>query len=190
MNPRILMSLIPVAVFLVLSRVAPPVVSISGGFLASTIVFVLNRQDRLIGALTAFGFVVVALSAAVGIIWNSEKAYLASGPLSDFLFIGLYLGSIAMKRPLIGGIARELWPAVAGNLPHDARIFVQLSLAWAAYDFAHGLGRTYMLMNLDVDEYVILSRLFWWPINAMLLALTVALIYREARRLEPSPVRV
>lgn len=190
MNPRILMSLIPVAVFLVLSRFAPPAVSISGGFAASTLVFVLNRKDRLIGALTAFGFVVVAVSAVIGLLWNSEKAYLASGPVSDFLFIGLYLGSIVMGKPLVGGIARELWPAVAGRLPIDARVFVQLSLVWAAYDLAHGLGRLYMLMNMDVDEYVILSRLLWWPVNAMLLGYTVAMIHRESRRLEPVLVGV
>lgn len=182
MNPRILMSLIPVAVFLLLSRVAPPWVSISGGFAASTLVFFFNRKDKLIGALTLFGFVVVAISAIIGLIWSSEKAYLASGPISDFLFVPLYLLSIRFGKPLVGGIARELVPAVAGKVPIDARVYVHLSYMWAGYDFLHGIARAYLLNTMDVTEYVIMSKLLAWPVNAALLGITMYFIYREAKR--------
>jgi hypothetical protein len=185
MNFRLFMSVIPVAVFLGLDRLgAPAVLAIGFGFAASTAVFFWNRKDRLIGALTLFGFVVVAISAMAGIIWSNEKAYLAAGPLTDFLFIPMYLGSIALRQPLVGGIARELVPGVAGKLPVNAPVFVGLSFAWAAYDLAHGVLRAYLLNELSVGEYVVWSRLISWPFSAALLGLTVWLIVRAAGRHE------
>ncbi len=184
MNLRVLLSLLPVAVFFGLSRVAPPWVSISGGFAASTIVFATNRRDRLIGSLTAFGFVVVAISAAIGIVWSSEKAYLASGPIAEFLFVPLFGISIAIRRPLVGGIAQELFPKIASRLAKDAPVFIWLSVAWGIFDFFLGLTRALMLSDLSVGEYIIWSRVVTWPFSVALLGATAYFIYREARRLE------
>ena len=183
MNFRIFMSIIPVALFLGLDRMgAPAVLAIGLGFIASSVVFFLNRKDRLIGALTLFGFVVVTISAVIGILWESEKAYLAAGPLTDFLFIPAYLVSILIRQPLIGGIARELVPAVAGKIPVNAPVFAGLSVAWAVFDLVHGILRTYLLRELSVGEYIIWSRLISWPFSAALLGMTVWLIVREAAR--------
>ena len=180
MNPRLLLSVLPVAAFYFVGRVADSWVAILAGFIAFAIVGVINRKDRLIGALSLFGFIVVGLSALVGIIWDSEKAYLFSGPLSDFLFIPLYLGSIAIKKPLIGGIARELFPAVAGKIPTNAPVFRWLSLAWAGYDLFHGLLRVYLLGELSVGEYIVWSRITSWPFTFALVAISVYYIRRAA----------
>ncbi len=182
MNPRILMSLLPVAAFWLLWRTTDTWVAILGGFAASAIVLGLNRHQRLIGILTLYGFVIVGASATVGIIWDNPKAYLASGPVSDFLFVPLYLGSIAIGKPLIGGIARELFPAVAGRLPEDHRVFVYLSLAWAGYDILHGIVRVYLLQELSVGQYLVWSRLSAWPVTTVLLFVTGWAIYRESLR--------
>jgi intracellular septation protein A len=187
-NLRILLSFLPVAVFFGLTRIAPAWVAVGGGFAASGAVFYTNRRHRLIGMLTAFGFSVVALSALVGIVSNSEKAYLASGPLSDFLFVPVYLGSIYVGKPLVGGIARELMPGVAGRVAPNAALFGWLSLAWAAYDLFHGAIRVVLLSNLSVGEYLVWSRLVGWPMSGALLALTGWLIYRAAMAREPALV--
>jgi hypothetical protein len=191
-NLRIATSIIPVIVFYALTRVAPAWLSISGGFAAATVVFWYNRRVRLISWLTVFGFAVIAVGAVIGIIWNNEKAYLAAGPAQDFLFVPVYLGSIVIRKPLIGGIARELVPAIARRIPTDARVFVYLSLAWAAYDLVHGAIRFYMLQELSVGEYLIWSRIAFWPAGAALVATTAILIMRESRRIahergEPAP---
>lgn len=183
MNPRILLTLIPIAVFYALFRLdAPTWVAIGGGFAASAAVLLTNRSDRLIGGLTLFGFSILAITAVIGIIWGSEKAYLASGPISDFLFAPLYLVSILIGKPLIGGIAREMFPAYVAGLPPDHRVFVLLSLLWAGYDIIHGLARVYMLSNLSVGEYLIWSRLAAWPVSSALLAFSAWLILRETKR--------
>ena len=186
MNLRIVTSILPVATFYLLTRVAEPWVAILGGFAVSSAVFYINRKDRLIGMLTVFGFVVVAASSTVGIIYDNEKAYLASGPISDFLFVPLFLGSIVVGRPLIGGIARELFPLIAGPIPAKAPVFVWLSVAWAAWNLVHGVIRVFMLQELSIGEYIIWSRIAFWPFGAVLTGSSAWLILRESRRHRPA----
>jgi len=186
MNLRVVTSILPVATFYLLTRVAEPWLAILGGFAVSTAVFYVNRKDRLIGALTVFGFVVVAASAAVGIIWDSEKAYLASGPIMDFLFVPLMLGSVAIGRPLVGGIARELFPALAGAIPPRAAVFVWLTVAWALWNLVHGIVRVYMLQELSTGEYIIWSRLAFWPFGAALMGSSAWFVYRASKRHRPA----
>lgn len=175
-------SLAPVIVFYAGTKFGPAWLAVLLGFLASTVVFYLTRKHRLIGLLTAFSFGVVALSSIYGIIWNSEKAYLASGPIRDFLFVPLYFGSIVVGKPLIGGIARELNPAIAGRLPHDASIFTKLTIAWAAYDLIQGAYRVVMLQAFSTGEYLVWSRIFAMPVSGVLLAITAWTIYQAAKR--------
>ena len=184
MNSRVLTGLLPVAVFFTLSRFAPAWLSVSGGFLAYCVVFYINRHNRFISGLTAFGFVIVATSAALGIFTESEKAYLASGPIADFLFIPIHLVSAYMRKPILGGLARELFPDYAGRLPADHRVFMGLSFAYAAHDLCQGIFRVVLLRELSVGQYIIYSRLLFWPITGTLLVVTILLIYRAARRLD------
>jgi intracellular septation protein A len=181
-NGRVLLSIVPVVVFFGLTRVAPPWIAITGGFAASAFVFYYSRKDRLIGALAAFGFVVVGTSAVIGLIWESEKAYLASGPVADFLFVPLYLGSILLRKPLIGGIAREMFPRVAATVSIHAPVFAWLSVAWAGYDIFHGFLRIYLLQELSVGQYIIWSRVLSWPFTMVLVGASTYYIMREMRR--------
>jgi hypothetical protein len=98
--------------------------------------------------------------------------------------VPVYLVSILIGKPLIGGIVRELFPAYVAALPADHRVYVHLSLAWAAYDILHGIARVYMLSSLSVGEYLVWSRLASWPVNAALLGFSAWLISREVRRAE------
>ncbi len=154
-NPRLLITSIPIAVFYLLTVVASPSVAVAGGFIAAAIVFYYTRHSRLYQALSAVGFAVVTLSAAIGIIWSREKAYLAAGPASDFLFVWIYAGSVVIRQPLVGGITREVFPRLAGSLPVTASVFVWLMISWAVFDIFSGALRVYLLSNLSVGEYII-----------------------------------
>ena len=182
------MSGAPVAVFYLLTRVADPWQAVLGGFIVSAIVYWYNRKDRLIGTLTAFGFGIVAITAVIGIVSDSEKAYLTSGPIGDLLFVFLYLGSIAIGKPLIGGIVRELFPAYTSRIPPNAPVYVWLTAAWAGYDLFHGLIRVWMLMELSVGQYLVISRLAFWPVSAVMIALTGWAVLGAARRAQDPAV--
>ena len=184
-NPRLLITVIPVAVFYVLTLVASASVAVGGGFIAATIVFYYTRQSPLYQALSAIGYGVVAVAALVGIIWSSEKAFLAAGAGSDFVFVFVYLGSLAIRQPLVGGITREVFPRAAGRLPPMAPVFVWLTLGWATFDVFSFFLRVYLLINLSVGEYIIWSRVIGWPSAALLLIGTGYFIQRSARQLGP-----
>ena len=181
MNLRIASSVLPIAVFYILSRVADPWVSIVGGFVASSLVFYWNRRHRVIGLLALFAFVVLSVSAVIGIVFDSEKAYLASGPIADFLFVPMYIGSMILKKPLIGGIVREMFPQWAGQVPIDAPVFVKLSFLWALFDVVTGVLRSYMLFELSVGEYIIWSRVATWPFRAAIVGITIWAVYRASK---------
>ena len=180
-NFRILVSGIPVAVFYALTKVAPPSVSVAGGFIAFTIVFYFTQRSRLYQLLTVVGFVAVAISAGVGIVASSEKAYLAAGPIANFVFVPLYLGSVLIGQPLVGGIAREIVPGMVGRLPVNAAVFMWLSVVWGIYEAAQGVVRFLLLSELSVGEYIVWSRVFGWPASAVMLSVTVFFIVRAAR---------
>jgi hypothetical protein len=140
----------------------------------------LNRGQPLIAVLTMVGITIVGISGLVGIIWDSPKAYLASGPVSDFLFVGVYLVSILIHKPLIGGVSRELFPLIAGRIPIENRVFVIWSFAWGAFNLAQGFIRWWMLEELSVGEYLVWSRVVFWPVSTALFLGTALHIYREA----------
>lgn len=172
MNPRIFLSIAPVLAFLVLTRVADAWVAVSGGFTASAVVFLLAKRDRLIGVLSVFGLAVVAVSAVLGVVWNSERAYLSAGPASDFLFVPLYLASILLRRPLVGSIVHEIFPQRFTVIPADHQVFFRLSFAWAAFDVVHGIVLTALLLKLEVIEYLLWSRVVGWPMTGVMLLIS------------------
>ncbi len=182
-NPRLFITAIPVAVFYALTVTVSPSLAVAGGFVAAAIVFYYTRQSPLYQALSAVGFGVVSLSALVGIIWSSEKAFLAAGAASDFLFVFIYIGSVVIKQPLVGGIMREVLPALAGRLPVTASVFVWTTIAWAVFDVFSGSLRVYLLANLSVGEYIVWSRVIGWPAAGLLLLATGYLVRRAAHRL-------
>src|SRR5690606_22127869 len=110
------------------------------------------------------------------------KTFLASGPISDFLFVPLYLGSILVGRPIIGGIVRELVPVVRDHVPEKAPIWAWLTLAWAVCNLSQGFLRLWLLSNLSVGEYLVWSRVLAWPMSAAMILVTVVVVLAEARK--------
>ncbi|MGE3073936.1 MAG: DUF3159 domain-containing protein [Dehalococcoidia bacterium] len=181
MNLRVFLSIAPVLAFLAVSRAADPWVAVAAGFGASVLVFVFTRRDRLIGVLSLFGLTVVGVSAALGVVWNSERAYLASGPASDFLFVPLYVASVWLRRPLVGSIVHELFPRRFATVPANHDVFMRLSLAWAGFDVVHGVVLTTLLLNFSVLEYVVWSRVLGWPMTGTMLVLSFLTVQRTAK---------
>ncbi|MGE0600604.1 MAG: DUF3159 domain-containing protein [Dehalococcoidia bacterium] len=187
MNLRVFLSIAPVVAFLVVSRAADAWVAVAAGFGASVLVFLFARRDRLIGVLSLFGLAVVGVSAALGVFWNSERAYLASGPASDFLFVPLYLASIWLRRPLVGSIVDELFPRRFATIPANHHVFVRLSLAWAGFDVVHGVVLTTLLLNLGIVEYVVWSRVLGWPMTGTMLVMSFLTVERTAKQAASVP---
>jgi hypothetical protein len=65
-NPRFRLVILPVAVFLLVRRVATPEIAIGAGFFTSLIVFFVNRQIGRIGIPAVLGMVIVAVLPSLG----------------------------------------------------------------------------------------------------------------------------
>ncbi len=181
-NPRVFLTMLPVLLFYVLTKVAPAEIAIAGGFAAVTVVFFLTRETPVLRLIAIFGYIVTAGSALTGILLTNEKAYLAAGPVGDALILPIYAWTLWRGWPLIGAIGREISPRMVGNLPVNAPIFVKVTVVWAAYEAAKALVLTWMLLNLSIGEYLVYGRLFGWPTTAALVFICGTFVLREARR--------
>ncbi|MCZ2108395.1 MAG: DUF3159 domain-containing protein [Dehalococcoidia bacterium] len=178
---RLVLSILPAWLFLLVSRFAPAWASISAGFGATVVVYFVSGHSRLVGAIATFGFGIAAIHAVFGIIFNDEKSYLAAGWVTDLLFVPVYTVSVVVRRPLVGGIAREMVPTVAGRLPLDATIYRLLSVFWAIFYVFHGAVQGALWHSLSVAEFVVWSRIVLWPPTTLALLASAWLIWRSAR---------
>ena len=177
-NNEIWLSVLPIAAFLLVDRVADTRVAIGAGFAAALLVFLRTRKSGVIGYLAIGGIVIVGGSATVGIILDSDKAFFASDALGDFLWMAALLISIALGRPLIGVFVREMFPGVRDWIGERHRVFVWLTLAWAVQNVVTAVIRIILLDSLSTDAYILWSRVATWPLNIGLLAISYYLIYR------------
>lgn len=175
---RVLEAGIPVAVFLVAERLLAVRLAIALAFLAALAVFARNRGRGTIRFLNLLGFAVVAVSAAAGLLSGSGKAFAAQNLVSDVLVAGVGLGSIAWRRPLVGLVARELLPGLRATMPVDHPAFVLLTYVNAALNLVTAGMRAYLLEELDVTTYVLVSRAAGLPLTAAFYGLCVWAIVR------------
>lgn len=179
---RLVFSLLPAWLFLIVSRFAPPWAAIGSGFLASLAFYYRTDRNRLLGGLSTLGLSILAIASVIGIVIESEKAYLAAGIVMDLVLAPVFAASGAIHRPLVGGISREMVPTIAGQLPLDHVVYRALSVAWGAYYLFHGLVQLWLLRELSVAQFVILSRAVLWPPTGLALLVTAAIVWRAAVR--------
>ena len=180
-NNEIWLSILPVAAFLLVDRVADTRVAIAAGFVAAVLVFLRTRKSGVIGYLAIGGIVIVGGTAVVGIVLDSDKAFFASDAIGDFLWMGAFLVSVVVGRPLIGVFVREMFPGVRDWLPETHRVFVTLSLAWAVQNVVTAVIRIILLDSLSTDSYLLWSRVATWPLNIGLFAISYYAIARAIR---------
>lgn len=178
LNPRVLEALLPVAVFLAASQVAPVRAAIAASFVAAGVVFWRNRRSGVIRLLNVVGFGVVALSAAVGLWLDDARPFVAQNLVSDFLVFLLSVGSILLRRPLVGLVMLELIPTLRQRLPVDAPAFVGLTALNAVLNLALGCIRLAMLAHFEPAAYVVASRAVGLPFTLAFYALCALLVAR------------
>ena len=144
-NNEIWLSILPIAAFLLVDRVAATRAASAAGFAAALLVFLRTRKSGVIGYLAIGGIVIVGGSATVGIILDSDKAFFASDAIGDFLWMGALLVSVVVGRPLIGVFGREMFPGIREWIGERHRVFVWLTIAWAAQNVVTAVTRIILL---------------------------------------------
>ena len=181
-NNRFWLTVLPIAAFLLVDRLADTRWAIGAGLAAAILVFLRTRRSGVVGYLAVGGIVIVGGSATVGIIVDSDKAFFASDAIGDVLWTGAFLGSVVLGRPLMGVLMREIFPGIREWIPERHRVFVALSLAWAAQNVVTAVIRVLLLDALSTNSYLLWSRVATWPLTIGLFALSYYLIGRAIRQ--------
>jgi intracellular septation protein A len=185
-DASIFQGLLPVATFLVVNQFGPAQAAIGASFVVSAIIFVRNRARGVIRLLSVLGFSIVTISAIIGIVADSDRAFAAQNIVADVIFAAIFIASVLIGRPFIGLIARDLVPGIRPVMELRNPIFVQLTLLSAAINVVSAVARAFMIANLSVNTYVIVSRVVFLPVNIAFMVLCYVMITRTAIRIWPA----
>lgn len=178
---RVLLGILPVVAFYV-GYQWNAYAAIGLGLLATGAAYYGSDRKGLVGVLALIGLVVATVAALVGIVLEDERAFLARDASVDFLLVLVALGSVLCRRPIVGWVARDLWPQLKPLLPLEHRVFMQATLLLALANLIQGVVRVWMLFGgFSVGEYLVYSRVFGWPVTAAMLFAVTALVRRAAR---------
>lgn len=130
-----------------------------------------RRFDMFSGAALMF----IALQTAVGLISQNTQAYLAVPALEGVFFALIMFGSVAIRQPMIGIIARQFVPIpdeLVGTRPYLIA-FGLPTVAWASVLLLRAGVRLALLEALPVGQFLVAITSFSWATSLLLLAFSV-----------------
>lgn len=179
---------LPVFIFWVANNLGPTQVALVLAFVTAVAVIARNRKSGVIRLLSVLGFVIVAASAVAGFVLDSDKAFAAQNIVSDIALAAIALISVLMGRPIMGLIIREMVPALRTVLHETDRTFVVLTLSFVALNLFQAAVRIYMLDEFSANTYIVVSRIFAFPLNLGFIGLAWLLVARRlSRETWPTP---
>ena len=127
---------------------------------------------------------IVAVQAAIGLVAGDARAYLAPSVLATLVWGVVFVGSVAIRRPLAGLFACEMYP-----FPVEVRLSVTfrrtfsiISLAWGALLIFRSATRLATLSTSSIDAFVGVSFVTGVPLTAAMMAWSVWYATRAFRR--------
>lgn len=146
----------------------------------------LERRAGRPGVLARFALGLVFLQAVIGLASGSERVYLAQPVLVNGLLGLVFLGSVALRRPLAAMFADEVFP-IPGDVRSSRtfrRAFARVSLVWGVYLCLRCVFRLYLLTAGSVEAYLVINFVTGMPSTALLLSWSIWYAVRVFRRSE------
>jgi hypothetical protein len=186
----LLESSIPVAVFVLVNIVWGLYPALTGSVLTAVGIAAVRLARRQPIRHAVNGLLGIAIGAFLAYRSGDAKDFYLPGILLAFGQAAVLLGSVAVRRPLIGYV----WAIIAAGGKHawlrDARLyrtFVWLTVAWAVSLVIRG-GVQGVLFLADLDDLLGLARIgLSWPLYVAMVGLTVWAV-RRATRARPRAV--
>lgn len=144
------------------------------------------RREGRPGILARVSLGLVLIRATVGLVSGSTTVYLGQGPIVEAAEGVLCLGSLALGRPLIGLLARDIYPfpaAVRQSVTYR-RVFARVTAAWGAYFLVRSTVRLVVLLTGSVERYLLVGAITGAPIVLALLSWSIRYTVRAFRRSE------
>lgn len=161
---------VPVLVFYVVWRQTGLVPAVVSSTVLSVAVAVWQIRHGKQGGVAVLSAVFVVVQALVALAAHSTTVYLAQPVVLSALWGVVYIGSVALGRPLIGVFANVWYPFPAwfrASAPYRHEFGLQ-SLVWGAYCLARAALRLYVLLRTGVGGFVVISVVTGTPVFAAL----------------------
>ena len=130
------------------------------------------------------GFLGLALAAFIAARTGRAEGFFLPGIAMNFLYAGALLGSVALRRPLIGYAVAAFegrghsWR----DDPRVRRVYATATLGWVAYFVVRAVAAL-ALFNAESPVGLLVLRLSGFPMMLAAVALTVAYTRRATRAL-------
>jgi uncharacterized membrane protein len=132
-------------------------VSALGLCYATLLVRLVRRQP--VPALLLVGIVLMTARAVIGMATGSVFLYFLQPSLGNFAIGALFLGTVAVGRPLVARLAGEFcgFPDEVVRHHRLRAFFRQVSLLWATVFCINGAVAIWMLLHVPVGQYLVIS---------------------------------
>jgi intracellular septation protein A len=155
---------------------------VAAATLVALVAFWWQRRHAGTGVMPAVGLGIAGIQAVVGLASGSASAFFAPGVIANGLYGCLFVGSVAVGRPLAGVFAREMYafPRRVRESALFRRTFSIVSLGWGSYMLVRAAVRLLVLLWSSVDIFIGVSVLtgipctlalmtwsFWYPLRSL-----------------------
>jgi intracellular septation protein A len=176
---------LPVLAFYVAFRIVGPVVGIVTGMAVSLSVLAIQAYRlRRLDPVALVPMIVILAQGLLASLLGSVELYLAAPAVEAVIWGIVLIGSVALRRPLVPLIARELGvvPARFAASVGLQRSLDVLTLAWGIAAFCKAGLRLWLLALLPLEAFLIAVTLGITGINLVMLAISVWLPLAMVRR--------
>jgi uncharacterized membrane protein len=116
-------------------------------------------RRKPIPAMLLVGVVLMTARAVIALATGSIFLYFLQPSLGNFAIGALFLGTVAIGRPLVARLAGEFCGFPAEMVGHHRlrSFFRQVSLIWAAVFCVNGAVAIWMLVSVPIGQYLVIS---------------------------------
>ena len=180
------LSLLPIFVWVIVLELAGTRPAIGAAWGAAIVLFFVQRRFQpergAVFWLAVFSLLIFTGASIVGIVLESDKAFLAQDPVSDFAIAVIFAISLIFRKPLLGMAIREIFPRVRRALPPENRALMWVTAAFVVENLVMGVVRVWLLDEVSPGAYPFVSRAVGTPIRLILVWWAYRIIQDEMKR--------
>ncbi|HZT66210.1 MAG TPA: VC0807 family protein [Acidimicrobiales bacterium] len=168
--------LVPLALFLVLNTAISIQAAMIGATAWTLAMMIFHRRSgRTVGGLLWFSAAFVVARGAAGVVTGSKYVYFGPGIANNVVIALVFLGSVVIRRPAVGYIARFIYPFTDAVISHPQyrRVMARLTLAWAAYELFSSGFQAWLLTTASANTLVWARAVVTWPLLVGLFAFSL-----------------
>lgn len=134
----------------------------------------------------------LSIKTSMAVATGSTFVYFAQPVFGSVVMAAVFLGSIAMGKPMIRWLAEDFCPidAEAGARHGVAQLFRRLTYLWATVSVLKGATTLVLLLTLSLSWFVLVRTLAMWGLTLGAIVATFALSFRAAHVEQLEPVVV